>query len=99
MNKKYKLKLMHSSLLLNLDILEFFVKHPISKFLVVTAKGLQGVDKSSNVSLTIELFFQPYTGQPVSCMRVIFPSHLSTDINHRLHTGCDCLLHLQSIPM
>merc|ERR1719249_114867 len=80
-----------------LEELELFIKHPFSKLQVIATEGLKRVDKTSNLSLTIELFLQPDSGQPISCVRVIFASHLCTDINHGLHAGSYCFLHSQGV--
>ena len=53
---------------------------------------VEGVDETSQVSLSLVLFLQPGSCEPVSSMRILGRA----DINHCLHPGSHILLHLQS---
>merc|ERR1740128_820340 len=39
---------------------------------MVQTEGLKGVDETGEVTLTAQLLLQPGSGQPVSCVGVVF---------------------------
>jgi len=64
---------------------------------MIQTEGLEGVDETGEVTLTGQLLLQPGSGQPVSCVGIIF-SALAAEVNHVLHAAGHRLLHGQSIP-
>merc|ERR1711887_466887 len=85
----------HTQLLM-LRILKLLVKHPSSKFFMTPLEIIESVNKPREVSLSLKLFLQPVSFQPISSVRIIL-SWSAADINHLLHLCTHVLLHFQCI--
>merc|ERR1712002_516502 len=80
----------HTQLLM-LRILKLLVKHPSSKFFMTPLEIIESVNKPCEVSLSLKLFLQPVSCQPISSVRIIL-SWSAADINHLLHLCTHVLL-------